>query len=117
LHIIDTQPLTHLQFRIELYCSLLNYSSKAKLHKLHVELGGKRVFNSDLTHIHYWEKRPRGFCVWCSYQSKRQKILKKVESKVNRSYGGCIFCNVNLCRRGSVGLIFIAGMQITNKIV
>jgi Transposase IS4 len=31
LNIIDKGPLTHLQFRIELYCKLLGYSTKAKL--------------------------------------------------------------------------------------
>jgi hypothetical protein len=54
--------LTHLQFRTELYLKLFSYSSRAKLYSLRVRLGGKRVFNSDFQHIHYWEKRPRGTC-------------------------------------------------------
>jgi hypothetical protein len=53
LHTTDKRPLTHLQFRIELYCKLLGYSKKANLHSLQVKLGGKRVFGPDLQHIHY----------------------------------------------------------------
>ena len=62
LHIVG-QPLTYIQFRIELYCKLFEYSSKVKLHSLRIELGGKRVFNSDLPYIHYYEKRSRSICV------------------------------------------------------
>jgi hypothetical protein len=36
LHITDTRPLTHLQFRTELYCKLFGYSEKAKLRSLQV---------------------------------------------------------------------------------
>ena len=103
LRTTDPRPLTHLQFRIELYCKLLGYSEKAKLRSLQNGLGGKRVFNSDFQHIHYWEKRARGTCAWCLYQSRRQKILgKAIEAKgrITRSYGGCTFCNVNLCKEG-----------------
>ena len=46
LHI--NKPLTHLQFRILLYCKLLGYSERAKIRRLQVDLGGKRVFNPDL---------------------------------------------------------------------
>ena len=102
LHIVDIQPLTHLQFRIELYCKLFEYSSKAKLHSLRIGLGGKRVFNSDLLHIHYYEKRSKGVCVWCSYRLKCQKVLGKTgSSKISRVKGGCVFCNVNLCKEGN----------------
>jgi hypothetical protein len=48
-----TRPLTHLQFRTELYCKLLGYSKEAKLRSLQLGLGGKRVFNPDLQHLHY----------------------------------------------------------------
>ena len=34
LHTVDKRPLTHIQFRIELYCKLFEYSSKAKLQSL-----------------------------------------------------------------------------------
>jgi hypothetical protein len=47
------RPLTHCQFRIELYCKLLGYSEKAKLASLQRGLGGRRVFGSDLPNIHY----------------------------------------------------------------
>ena len=48
LHTTDQRPLTHLQFRTELYYKLLGYSEKAKLQSLQVKLGGKRLFGSDL---------------------------------------------------------------------
>ena len=56
LYLLNTsgRPLTHYQFRIELYCKLLGYSEKAKLASLQRGLGGKRVFGSDLPHLHYW---------------------------------------------------------------
>jgi hypothetical protein len=40
--------LTYLQFRIELYCKLFEYSEKVKLRSLQAELGGKRLFGPDL---------------------------------------------------------------------
>ncbi len=93
--------LTHLQFRIELYCKLLGYSQRAKLESLRVGLGGKRVFNPDLQYLHYWEKRPRGSCAWCSYKLRCQKALGKVvKEQAKRSYGGCAFCKTNLCKEG-----------------
>jgi len=56
LYLLNTsgRPLTHCQFRIELYYKLLGYSKKAKLASLQRGLGGKRVFGSDLPHLHYW---------------------------------------------------------------
>jgi hypothetical protein len=63
LHSDNNHPLTHLQFRIELYYKLLGYSEKAKLHSFQVSLGGRRLFGPNLQHLHYWEKRPnRGTC-------------------------------------------------------
>jgi hypothetical protein len=62
LSTVEERPLTHLQFRIELYYKLLGYSEKAKLESLRVGLGGRRVFNPDAPHLHYWDKRPRGTC-------------------------------------------------------
>ena len=102
LYTEDSRLLTYVQFRIELYSKLFEYSLKAKLHSLRVELGGKRVFGPDLPHLHYWEKRSRSVCVWCAYKLKCQKVLKKVDSKrkANRVHGGCVFCNVNLCKEG-----------------
>lgn len=98
LHSVDTRLLTHIQFRTELYCKPFNYSSKAKLHSLRIGLGSRRVFNSDLLYIHYWERRSRGSCVWCAYKLKCQRILGKAGSKkASWSIDGCAFCNVNLC--------------------
>jgi hypothetical protein len=93
--------LTHLQFRIQLYCKLLGYSERAKLESLRVGLGGKRVFNPDFPHIHYWEKRSKGTCAWCSYQLRCQKALgRAVEGRAKRVTFGCIFCKVPLCQEG-----------------
>jgi hypothetical protein len=93
--------LTHLQFRIELYCKLLSYSQQAKLESLRVGLGGKRVFNPDLQHLHYWEKRSKGTCTWCSYQLRCQKALGRVvEGRAKRVTWGCVFCKVALCQEG-----------------
>ena len=95
------KSLTQLQFRIELYCKLLGYSEKAKLQSLRVELGGKRVFNPENERLHHWEKRSRGTCAWCLYDQRCKKALgRPVEGKATRSYGGCGFCNVNLCKVG-----------------
>jgi len=104
LYLLHTtgQPLTHIQFRIELYCKLFEYSSKAKLHSLRVGLGGKRVFGPELQHLHYWDHRPRAFCVWCVYKLKCNKVLGKVgTTPASRPRGGCVFCKVNLCKEGS----------------
>ena len=61
------------------------------------------MFNSDFQYLHYWEKRPKGTCVWCSYRLRCQKVLGKVidkKAKPKRPAGGCIFCNVHLCKEG-----------------
>ena len=103
LHQLHVQkPLTHLQFRTLLYYKLLGYSERAKIQQLQVNLGGKRVFNPDLQHLHYWEKRAkRGTCAWCSYQLKYKRVLGKgVKGIAKRSVGGCVFCNVPLCQEG-----------------
>ena len=96
------KPLIYLQFRILLYCKLLEYSERAKVRQLQVGLGGKRVFNPDLQHLHYWEKRlKRGTCAWYSYQLKYKKVLgKEVKGVAKRSVRGCVFCNVPLCEEG-----------------
>jgi hypothetical protein len=100
---MNKRALTHLQFRIELYCKLLRFSERAKLQSLQIELGGKRVFSPDLQYLHYWEKRPKATCAWCSYISRCQKVLGKVvKGQAKRSYSSCIFCNcnINLCKEG-----------------
>jgi hypothetical protein len=103
LYNTSQRPLTHLQFRTELYCRLLGYSIRAKLYSLQAELGGKRVFSPTFHNIHYWEKRPKSSCVWCSYVLRCQKVLGKAvdtRARTKRSHGGCGFCNVNLCKEG-----------------
>jgi hypothetical protein len=52
----EEHRLSHLQFRIELYCKLLGHSKKANLQSLRVGLGGKRLFSPELQHLHYWER-------------------------------------------------------------
>jgi hypothetical protein len=96
------RALTHLQFRIELYCKLLRFSERAKLQSLRIGLGGKRVFNSDMQCLHYWEKRlKQGTCAWCSYKLKCERLLKRgIKGVAKRLVGGCIFCNVPLCKEG-----------------
>ena len=99
----EEKPLTHLQFRIKLYCKLLDYSCKAKLCDLRNGLGGKRLFGSELQHLHYWEKRQiRASCIWCQYESRCRKVLGKEVGKgrVKRSVGGCVFCDIPLCSEG-----------------
>jgi len=85
LHTEGKKSMPHLQFRTELYCKLFKYATKAQLQSLKVELGGKRVFGSDLPHIHYWEKRPRSSCVWCIYKLKCNKVIGKVVDKRKRA--------------------------------
>ena len=60
------------------------------------------MFNSDLQHLHYWEKLPkRGTYAWCSYKLRCQKVLRKeVNSIPKRSVGGCVFCKVPLRKEG-----------------
>jgi hypothetical protein len=107
LHTVDERPLTHLQFRIELYCKLLGFSEKAKLYSLRMGLGGKRVFNPEAPHLHYWEQRPRGTCAWCLYKQRCQKVLgKAIEGRAKRSIGGCVFCDVHLCKVGECWMRF-----------
>jgi hypothetical protein len=102
LSTVSGRPLTHLQFRIELYCKLLSYSEKAKLQSLRVGLGGKRVFSPNLLHLHHWKKRPKqGTCAWCAYRLKCEKLLNKgIKGIAKRSVAGCAFCDVPLCREG-----------------
>lgn len=100
---LEKQPLTHLQFRIELYQKLFNYSSKAKLQSLRVGLGGQRLFGPELQHLHYWDRRAvRRSCAWCLFELRCNKVLGKGGDlgRVKRSMGGCVFCNIALCKEG-----------------
>jgi hypothetical protein len=102
LHTTEKHPLSHLQFRQELARKLLSYSEKAKLQSLRVGLGGRRVFSPELQHLHYWEKRPnKATCAWCSYEAKYRRVLgKEVKGTLKRPRGGCVFCDVPLCKEG-----------------
>ena len=70
----------------------------------------KRLFGSELSHIHYWEKRSRSVCVWCSYKLKRQKVIEKGKGRnskqANKPYEGCVFCKVSLCKEGDCWAAF-----------
>jgi Transposase IS4 len=97
------RPLAHKEFRIELYQKLLNYSSQAKLEQLHLKLGGKRLFIPESPRIHYWARRQkRTTCVWCLHKLRCDRVLDKkvIKSRVKRSFGGCVFCDVALCKEG-----------------
>ena len=92
--------ISYMQFRIDLYTSLLNYSTSVKLNRLRIELGGKRLFGSNQPHIHYWVKGKQATCVWCLYQERRRRIIDGIDSTVykrTKSYWGCNFCKVSLC--------------------
>ena len=95
-------PLTHLQFRQALVIRLLEYSIQAKLTELRIGLGGTRLFSPELETLHYWQKHTtQAICVWCMFESRRNKVLgKEVKGRVKRSIGGCAFCKVALCKVG-----------------
>jgi hypothetical protein len=116
---LQKKPLTHLQFRIQLYCKLLNYSITAKLQHLRVELGGRRVFGPELQHLHYWEKRSRGSCAWCAYSLKCQRVLGKTNLKTRalRSDIGCCFIKSLFVRKETIGCAFIQMMLITSNFI
>jgi hypothetical protein len=65
---------------------------------------------------HQWKEFPkRGYCVWCKEHGEKFKtnrirpILAEIvngatsagRQRPPRSYGGCIGCNVHLCRKGA----------------
>ena len=99
---IKGKALTHLQFRTELYCKLLGYSTTAKLQDLRIGLGGRRVFGPELQHLHYWVKRAKqGSCAWCVYERKCKRVLgKEVKGVAKRLIRGYVFCNVPLYKEG-----------------
>jgi hypothetical protein len=55
---LSIKPISHLEYRVQLYCHLLSYSEKVRLYDLQVQLGGKRLFGSELSYIHHWIKLP-----------------------------------------------------------
>jgi hypothetical protein len=77
------------------------YSSKAKLDRLRIELGGKRLFGSDQPQIHYWIQTKQATCVWCLYQERRSRIISNSDPSIykrKKSRWGCSFCKVSLCK-------------------
>jgi hypothetical protein len=64
LHTNIKRLLNYLQFRIKLYYTLLEYFIKVQLIQLYAELEEKRLFNSNLQRIHFWEKLlKRSICI------------------------------------------------------
>jgi hypothetical protein len=54
----ETVLLTHRQFRTKLYTTLLQYSISVQQIQLRMSLPGQRTFGSDLSHLHFWVRRP-----------------------------------------------------------
>jgi hypothetical protein len=104
------QPISHLDFRVQLITRLLDYSTQAKLQYLRKDLGGKRVFGPELGHLHHWIKRPKQEnCRWCLYILQRQRVLNKgavSKDRAKQSRGGCAFCEVALCQVGDCWSFF-----------
>jgi hypothetical protein len=98
-----TSYSTHLQFRTELYCQLLQYSTAVQQIQLQMSLLGQRTFGSDLPHLHYWVRMPiRSSCKWCLYKLQMDRLqgLVKVGARAKSSILGCSFCNAALCQEG-----------------
>ena len=67
---------SHLEFRTSLYCFLFSYSQSAKIHRLQLELGGKRLFGNGFENIHQKVKRIELYqCKWYRYQIQYQKVI------------------------------------------
>jgi hypothetical protein len=49
--------LSHVEFRTALYSSLFSYSQSAKIYRLQLELGGKRLFGNGFENIYQKVKR------------------------------------------------------------
>jgi hypothetical protein len=101
-HNLKTPLLSHRQFRTELYYKLLGYSVAVQQIQLQMTLPGQRAFGSDLPYLHVLVRMPRAACVWCFYKLKSNRILGIQDQKApKKSYFGCQFCNVQLCKEGS----------------
>lgn len=100
LHMTDMgrKALSHVQFRTELYCYLFGFSVNAKVQRLQLNLGTKRLFSSNVPHIHERVRRPRiRDCEWCSYLLRYTRFMGGQETPRRRSNYGCRFCEVTLC--------------------
>ena len=104
-HNPEARLLSHCQFCMELYCKLLQYSTAVQQTQLQMSLPGQRTFRSDLTHLHFWVRRPiQGSYKWCLYKLRKDRLqrgLVKVGTRPKTSIFGCSFCNVALCQEGS----------------
>jgi hypothetical protein len=60
VHSGNESPLTHLEFRTALYTTLLGSSLSVKIHRIEAELGTKRAFGNNLSHVHQISKREQG---------------------------------------------------------
>jgi hypothetical protein len=89
--------LTHLEFRTALYTTLLGSSLDVKIHRIEAELGTKRAFENNLSHVHQVFKRKQGTCIWCSVSIWVQKLWGEVYDTIGRSWYSCSFCDVSLC--------------------
>jgi hypothetical protein len=92
--------LSHVEFRTALYSSLFSYSQSAKIYRLQLELGGKRLFGNGFENIHQKVKRTEANpCEWCRYRLQYQKVIGQLGSRrAARSRFGCSFCEVALCQ-------------------
>jgi hypothetical protein len=52
VHIKNESPLSHLEFRMVLYTTLLGSSLDVKIYQIKAELGTKRAFRNTLLHVH-----------------------------------------------------------------
>jgi hypothetical protein len=91
---------SHVEFRTSLYSYLFGFVQSAKIHRLQSDLGGKRLFGSNLEHVHCKVKRTQvNTCVWCVYQMRYQKAIGQPPAlRASRSWFGCSFCDVALCQ-------------------
>ena len=101
VHIVQLSQesiFTYIEFRTSLYYYLFGFGQSAKIYRLQSDLGGKRLFNSNLEHIHYKVKRTQvSTCVWCVYQMRYQRVTgQPVALRASRSGFGYSFCNVAL---------------------
>jgi hypothetical protein len=92
--------LSHVEFRTSLYVFLFDFSQSAKIYRLQLDLGGKRLFGDGLNHIHQKVKKTEANpCAWCAYQIQYQRLIgQPLPKRASRSRFGCSFCEVALCQ-------------------
>jgi hypothetical protein len=85
VHVRNESPLTHLEFRTALYTTLLGSSLDVKIHRIKAELGTKRAFGNNLSHVYQISKRKQDTCIWCSVSVQVQKLRGEVYNTIRRS--------------------------------